>query len=271
MKTLLDFKTNRINLLFLILIVIVVISTCANRANAQGFGRGSSSLFVALEATNSNRTFGINSDLQDLKGAKVIQHGRTYGIVVGNRLVSGKMRLGSFSGQSGDSKPIQSNAFELGSNFNPLQLFASKSRFLEPYIIVSMETTKIKSEGTFIPPPVKAASAPAPSTCTCTCPSAGAQLDPDAAAAPTPVPYSGKFGSTRANVGVGLKAHIQKGKVFINLFGEMNYGLTLGTTASTQALLNTYVLNQVAFNMGASIGLTHKKPSVHRLRNISFR
>jgi len=50
----------------------------------------------------------------------------------------------------------------------------------------------------------------------------------------------------------------------------MNYGVTLGTTAPTQALLNTYTLNQVAYNVGASIGFIHIKTG-HRLRKASFR
>ena len=230
-------------------------------------------LYIGLEATNGSRAFQINSDLENLKGLKVVQHGKAYGLSLGNRLINGKLKLGNFSTPSGDGHPIQSHTFELGANFSPFQLINNLAHFFEPYLSVSVETTKINSNGTFIPPPSKPQP---PNTCSCQCPtSGGSQLDPDTPVANTPavnnpVPFSGNFGSTRANIGIGLRAHIQKGKLFLNLFGEAHYGITIGTTASTQALLNTYELNQTAVNVGASIGFIYKKSGL-RLRRVNFR
>lgn len=243
----------------LILLIAFALGIFVGKANAQG------GLYLGVEVSNSSRSFKINSDLQDLKGAKIMQQGRTYAITAGSRLINGRIRLGNFNASNEDSKPMQSNTFELGSTFSPLQLIAKRTPILEPYIMMSLETTKIKSTGTYTPPVAKASTA---STCPCQCPSANTPPDPEVAS--SPVPFSGDFGSTKANVGVGLKAHIQKGKLFLNVFGEMNYGLTLGTTASTQALLNTYVLNQVAFNTGITLGYIYTKTG-HRLRNVSFR
>jgi len=262
MKTSINSNTNGINF-HLIIITAFILGIVAGKAVAQG-------LYLGVEVTNGSRSFNVNSDLQDLKGIKVAQQGRIYGITVGNRLISGKIRLGNFGAPKGDSKPIQSNTFELGANFSPLQLIAKRTPILEPYLIVSMETSKVKTNGTYTPPAAKPAAAA--STCSCQCPTTvGGPADPDAV--PTvsaPVPFTGNFGSTKANVGVGLRAHVQKGKLFLTVYGEMNYGVTLGTTASTQALLNTYVLNQTAYNIGASIGFIHNK-SGHRLRRVSFR
>ena len=269
MKTYIRTNINEVNF-ELILFIAFAFGILAGKANAQVYRSIPSGLFVGIEASNSHRTFAVNSDLKDFSGMKVSQTGKTYGITVGSRLINGKLRLGNFSTANGNDPPIQSNSFELGSNFSPLQLITGRTHFLEPYMMLSVETTKMKTNGTFTPPVAKAAAA-AP-TCSCQCPSTvGGPADPDAL--PTvkePVPFSGNFGSTRANVGLGLKAHIQKGKLFLNVFGEMNYGVTLGTTASTQALLNTYVLKQVAFSTGVSLGYIYTK-SGHRLRKVSFR
>jgi hypothetical protein len=228
-------------------------------------------LYVSIETTTASRTFQINSDLENFKGVKARQQGKTYGVTVGNKLITGKVRVGNFTTESRESTPIQSNTLELGSNFHPLQFVNSKVRLIEPYVTVSFETTKIKSNGTFTPP-APAKKITSTSTCGCQCPSSsGTQPDPDVPS-PTnsPVSYSGNFGSTRLITGVGLKVHIQKGNLFLNLFGEMSYGLTLGTTASTQALLNTYVLSQTSVNFGAAIGLIRNK-SNRSLRKIRFR
>jgi hypothetical protein len=262
MKTSIKSNPNGINFHWII-ITVFILGIVAEKTAAQG-------LYFGVEVTSGSRAFNVNSDLKDFKGIKVAQQGRIYGITIGNRLISGKIRLGNFGAPKGDSKPIQSNTFELGANFSPLQLIAKRTPILEPYVIVSMETTKVKTAGTYTPPAAKPAAAA--STCSCQCPSSvGGPGDPDGQpVVSTPTPFSGNFGSTKANVGIGLRAHVQKGKLFLTVYGEMNYGVTMGTTASTQALLNTYVLNQTAFNFGASIGFIHTKTG-HRLRRISFR
>lgn len=242
---------------------------CAQEVSGQrADGLLTQGLYFGIETTSGSRSFKINSDLSNLKDAKVAQHGRTYGITIGNRLISGRVRLGNFTTAQNDNRPVRSNTFEFGANFSPLQLMAEQTPVLEPYLTLSIETTKIKSNGTFTPPPSKPNSS---STCSCTCTSGVSMPDPDATpAVNSPVPYTGSFGSTRVNAGVGLKAHVQKGSLFLTLFGEMNYGVTMGTTASTQALLNTYVLNQTTLNVGASIGYIYKKSGL-RLRRINFR
>jgi hypothetical protein len=265
MKT--DLKLNMKSFNFdLILFIAIVLGIFAGHANAQG-------LYIGLEASNSSRSFTVNSDLQNFNGAKLVQQGMLYGITMGNRLISGKMRLGNFRAAEGDDHPIKSNSFELVSSFSPLQLIVKRNPIIEPYVTLSMETTKIKTTGTYTPPAAKPKSPG--STCSCQCPSTvGGPPDPDgqatAAAISAPVPFTGNFGSTRASVGIGFKAHLQKGKLFLTVYGEMNYGISLGTTASTQALLNTYVLNQAAFNTGISLGYIYTKTG-HRLRKISFR
>jgi|GEM_PF-3046295 hypothetical protein len=270
MITKIKFDVNAIA--WLVHLGVLLTTLHAQDASAQRSGPFTKGLYIGIEAMSGSRTFEIKSDLQALKGNKIEQHGRTYGVTLGNRLISGKIRIGNFRASQGDSQPFQSNTFELGSSFSPLQLIAKRTPILEPYLTLSIETTKIKSSGSFTPPPSKPKSS---STCTCTCTSGGSMPDPDAlAAAPAvnnPVPYTGSFGSTRLNMGIGLKAHIQKGSLFLTLFGEMNYGVTMGTTASTQALLNTYILNQVAYNVGTSIGIIHFKSSGRRLRKIRFR
>ena len=127
MKTYIKSPMNGINFHFMI-IAAFILGMIAGKARAQG-------LYIGIEATSGSRTFNVNSDLQNLKGAKVVQQGRIYGITVGNRLISGKFRLGNFSAPKGDNQPIQSNTFELGSNFSPLQLIAKRTPIIEPYVL----------------------------------------------------------------------------------------------------------------------------------------
>src|SRR6185369_3682575 len=119
MKTSIKSTPNRINF-HSIIITALILAIVAEKAAAQG-------LYLGVEVTSGSRAFNVSSDLQDLKGAKIVQQGRIYGITVGNRLLSGKVRLGNFSEPKGGSKPIQSNSFELGANFSPLQLVAKRT------------------------------------------------------------------------------------------------------------------------------------------------
>jgi hypothetical protein len=269
MKTSTKLNLNGINFEVVLFIAIVLV-IFARIANAQTSSGG---LYLGVEVASGSRAFNVNSDLQNLKGIKVAQHGKTYAIIAGNRLINGKIRIGNFSAPEGGKQPIQSNSFELGSSFSPLQLVARRTPILEPYLTVSIETTKIKTGGTYTPPPTKPSGAGGGSTCNCTCPSSvGGPPDPDALPVISkPVPFAGNFGSTRANIGVGLKAHVQKGKLFLNIFGEMNYGVTLGTTSSTPTLLNTYVLNQTAYNVGVSVGYIYTRSTMRRLHKVTFR
>lgn len=226
-----------------------------------------------------NRKYSLHSDLPDLKGVSLVQSGRTYGVIFGSSLAMAKIKIGNFSSQKNDN-PIHSSSFELSLNISPLQLISKMDRKIEPYLVTSIETTNVYSSGTYTQSTVFQKNTNVPPPCSCTCDSTNTNgsgspiqhIDPRGTTSPdnAPAPYSGTFGSTRLNLGVGINVHLSKGSLFLNFFAEMKYGLAVGTTSSTQALLYTYALNQVVVNSGVSIGVS-KNRSQGRLRRNRFR
>lgn len=228
-------------------------------------------LYFGMESTYSSRQYTVHSDLKNLSGKKLVQEGRTYGVVFGSSLAMGKFSFGSFSSEGSTKEVIKSSSIELALHISPLQLLIKQDRVFEPYLVSSVETTKVNSDGTFTPPKTapKTGDPTASNSCGCTCPNASPP-SPAPALSNDPVPYSGNYGTTRINLGVGLNIHLTKGNMFLNLFGEMRYGIPAGTTASTQALLYTYALKQVAYSTGVSLGIS-KNRSHGRLRRNRFR
>ena len=47
---------------------------------------------------------------------------------------------------------MKSSSAELALNIGLLQLISKQDRVVEPYFVASVETTKVKSEGTYTPP-----------------------------------------------------------------------------------------------------------------------
>jgi hypothetical protein len=228
-------------------------------------------LHFGFEAASSTRKYTVHSDLATLKNKFLVQQGRTYALIFGSSLAKGRFSFGTFGSDKKDQTPIHSSSIELALNISPIQLFIKQDRAIEPYLVASVETTKVKSSGLYVPPPdLPAPSAAAtPSTCSCTCTSP-AQSSPSTKQDPSPVPYVGNYGTTRIILGAGLNVHLTKGPFFLNLFAEAKYGISAGTTYSTQALSYTYTLNQVTYTTGASIGIT-KDRSHGRLRKHRFR
>ena len=264
MKTNPKYLISRIACLYMpFTLASIVISANANAQQRD--------LYFGFESTTSTRKYTVHSDLENLSGKKLMA-GRTYGIIFGSSLAKGRLSFGKFSSAGNDTKSINSSSTELSINISPLQLLLKQDRVIEPYLVTSVETTKVKSSGVFTPPKVAAAPAAdaAASTCSCQCPSSPSPLSNSDAATPKPAPYSGNYGTTRINVGVGLNVHLTKGNMFLNIFGEMKYGIAAGTTSSAQALLYTYALNQVAYSVGAAIGIS-KDRSHGRLRRNRFR
>ena len=270
MKTNAKYSFNLIAGLYVTLISLLT----SVHANAQH-----RDLYFGFEATTSSRKYRVHSDLDNLNGKTLLQQGKTYAIIFGSSLATGKFSLGNFSSNSKDSKPMNSSSTELALNINLLQLFSKQDRVIEPYLVSSIETTKIKSVGTFMPETTDPKKPGDPNGCSCQCPGTSGTdsgvSDPNLTitADPkpkNPVPYSGNFGTTRFNVGAGINVHLSKGMFFVNIFAEMKYGVAAGTTSSTQALLNTYALNQVVYNTGAAIGIS-KNRSQGRLRRNRFR
>ena len=270
MKTNPKFLISRIALLYMPFALVSLL--ISSRANAQ-----QRDLYFGFESTTGTKKFSVHSDLTNLAAKALIQQGRTYAVIFGSSLIKGKFSLGNFSSEKRDQQPVHSSSTELAFNISPIQLFSKQDRVIEPYLITAVETTKVKSSGMFTPPKIPAAqgaaagAASAPSTCSCTCPNAvGLPGSPSAPTEPTPASYSGNYGTTRINVGVGLNVHLTKGSLFLNLFAEMKYGISAGTTYSTQALSYTYALSQVAYSTGISVGIT-KDRSHGRLRKNRFR
>lgn len=229
--------------------------------------------FVGVEMTNSSRSFTVTSDQSNLAGKRSVQ-GKRYAVVFGNRAVTGKFRLTDFTANQKEA-PIKSSAYELISNFQPLQFLQDKPRVIEPYFTFSLEAIKLQTSGVYTPPPPLSNSSTGPggagSTCTCTCPNSPAAPPAPKAVDDGPVPYSGHIITTRGNAGVGLKIHIEKDHFFFNVFAEMKYGIALGNTSSTQALLNTYSLAQKAVDFGVSMGYVRNKSMHTKTRRLRFR
>jgi hypothetical protein len=72
--------------------------------------------------------------------------------------------------------------------------------------------------------------------------------------------YSGKFKTSRMNVGVGFQTNIQRRNIFAHLFAEVRYGIVTGSQNTTPALLHTKASNMVAVDFGIALGLTGIKP-----------
>jgi hypothetical protein len=260
MKTLAKNKINLATLFtsFTLTSLLISVQTFAQR-----------DLYFGFESTMSNRKYSVHSDLNNLKGKTILQQGRTYAIIFGSSAVMGKFSLGNFSSSGKDNNPMTSSSTELSFNIGLLQLFSKQDRVIEPYFVSSVETTKVKSAGTFVPD----VATPPANTCTCTCTSGGESsltIVNAPASTKTPEPYSGNFGTTRINLGVGLNVHLSKGNFFLNLFAEAKHGIAAGNTASTQALLYTYALKQLVYSTGMAIGIS-KDRSHGRFRKHRFR
>jgi len=267
MKT--QFNSNS-HILFLVraIAILSLALLAATRAFSQWRPNGKN-FFVGTEIINSSRSFSITSDQPNMAGAHVLK-GTKYAVIFGTRAITGKVRLGDYA-TTAKEPTFKANGYEVVSNFQPLQFLEEKPRVLEPYLTFSLEGTTIHTSGTYTAPPAAKTTGNASgsgSPCSCTCPNTPpSPPKPD----PGPVPYSGKVVTTRGNVGVGLKLHIEKAHVFFNVFTEFKYGIALGNYSSTEALLNTYSLAQKGVDVGVSMGFVRNKSIVSKLRRTRFR
>jgi hypothetical protein len=94
---------------------------------------------------------------------------------------------------------------------------------------------------------------------------------PDPDQVPEQVPYTGNVKTTRGNIGIGLKMHIEKAHVFFDLFAEAKYGMTLGESRSPQPLASTKASAQKGFDVGVAMGFVRNKSAAKKRRGLKFR
>src|SRR5258708_7245658 len=113
MKTNAKYLISRIALLYMPFTLVSLIISANTNAQQRD-------LYFGFESTTSTRKYTVHSDMKSLSGKALIQQGRTYAIIFGSSLITGKFSLGNFSSGGRDQQPINSSSSELAINISPI-------------------------------------------------------------------------------------------------------------------------------------------------------
>lgn len=204
----------------------------------------------------------------------VAEEGFNLGVLFGGNVVQSRATIGIY--QSSKTVYQKVDVFEMagGLNFYPLQIKRNqKPNFFRPYLVASLERDKLSFFGSYELP--KPPSQPEkPKTCpnhTGSTPPGDPSGDPDQTSSgqqgPLPNPDQpqpassenkklGQIALSRLNVGVGMLLHIPSHqRMFMNLFAEAKYGLSLNQQPSGYGLARTEVSKPLIVNFGICLGL----------------
>lgn len=222
-------QDNRLKLVFLIICMLVMVfeSILTNGQSAV--------IYKGFEVNAGVRTGTITSDIAQINGSKLIQHGGRIGLVYGTNLVRTKIGFGYFSSGTktkGTIDLLQPNA---SVNVYPLAMLFKKPLRLEPYITGTLTYNNYKFYGYYLNED-------------------GGNVNYSNMEAP----YLGATRQLNSAVGIGLEFKILDQYDFIHLFSEMTYGYTITATSSIPELQDTHINKQAQVKIGLSFGAAQR-------------
>lgn len=253
-----------------IMFVIMQFQSCS--ARAQG-SPAASRIYLGFDVACGTRSFKLSSDISKLQGRRISQAGMNGGIIIGNNVVSGKLRQGYYRSSSTFSQPFDLIESEGILNLNALQALRRKFRYFEPYLTTGIERNSLKIYGHFVENEAEEEEITDEDCKSSGGPMGGPYLPAGTAhgstsndpadptedltegAVTSDTRLAGKIITSRATIGLGLKCNVPGKGYFLILYSEVKYGYALGISHTSSTLVQTKVSNQVSINVGISFGL----------------
>jgi hypothetical protein len=242
---------------------------------AQRYYQSQKKLFLGLEGGVGMRTFKLRSDIKEIDQLNVDEEGFNLGVLFGGNVIQSRARIGIY--QSSETVYQKIDVFEVegGLNFYPLQIKRNqKPNYFRPYLVASLGRDKLSFFGSYELPKPPQSQQEEPKTCpnhTGSTPPGDPSGDPDQIPSgqqgPLPDPDQpqpassenkklGQIASSRLNAGLGMMLHIpSRQRIFMNLFAETKYGLSLNQQPSGYGLARTEVSKSLIVNFGICLGL----------------
>ena len=248
-------------------IVLIVISMMAAFATtpvqAQGYRssyvRGPAKMMVALQAGLGTRSFTIKSDIDYLNKMRASQEGWESSLIFGGRMVRVRSGFGTFKTSMNELNTISQKSFTGMGNIYILDMMGKTNKYFHPYVVTGFDVNILEFKGSYIPKAPLILSNPNTQLPVCTCqltgPGSPQPIDP-AATSPTPGTNSAKMTSTQLVSGIGAELNFTKDGHFYSMFGEVRYGLPIGTTTQNPVLNNTDVKHNMAVTFGIGFGIS---------------
>jgi hypothetical protein len=265
MKTIFTSTIRRVVLIFIFSWTIISFPTHAQHYSNSRPKR----IFLGMQAGVGTRFFHLSSDLSELNIKNQIQEGGNVGIIFGDQRLVAKVRQGFFHSSSQEAKSQKQSESYVSVQYVPTRSRKKIFKYFSPYLTSGLSLNSIKSSGTYTPWSKKVNDISSPDCC---CKhqfsqGGGMMADPDQLNATVEKqdddaaePYSGKFKTSRLNIGVGFQTNIKKKNIFAHLFAEVRYGIVTASHNTVPALLHTNASNMVAVDFGVALGLTGIKP-----------
>ena len=196
----------------------------------------STPLYKGYEISLGLNQSSLRSGIPQLDKLKMTYLGTNLGFVVASSYAKLKTTLGYY--ESEPSVPYTMNMMQatVCGGVYPLRFLRAKYRTLEPYAVIGFAYQHTWFYGTYLP-----------------------NLDttsPRYNYSSTSEPSVGKTGVTQLNLGLGLEYQLMSYKiVFIHLFAEMNYGVSILGTASNKVLSGTVPINPSMITVGMNFGV----------------
>ena len=266
MKTQINQKLTRkiIIVLAIALAEFVVTASQAQNFHNRNFNRGGSTKpIIALTAGIGTRSFLIKSDIDYINNMKTTQQGWESALIFGGDKVKVRTGFGAFKTDLSDINSIKQTSISgLVNVYAPI-----KSKLFRPYLITGLGVNTLTFSGSFVPesPLPKLTQMP----CTCATPSTMDLLPPPNPGAPAseltlladepiaaePESHSGILTSTQLVSGLGGEIVFRKNGHYLSMFGEMRYGLPIGTTTQNASMNETKIKNNMSLTFGLAFGL----------------
>lgn len=252
----------------LIILVVMMTGLAVTSAQAQAFRNrnfnrgGSPKPIIALTAGMGTRSFLIKSDIDYINNMKATQEGWESSLLFGGDKIKVRTGFGAFKTELSDINSIKQTSINgLVNVYAPL-----KTKFFRPYFITGLGVNMVTFSGSFVPesPLLKL-------TQMCTCatqptsdllpptnpgePGAELTLQADEPITAKPESHSGILTSTQLVSGLGGEISLRKNGHYLSMFGEMRYGLPIGTTTQNASMNETKVKNNMALTFGLAFGL----------------
>lgn len=247
----------------LIFTLVTVIELVMMPVQAQVYKRNygsqqSTKTIVSFTTSMSTRGYSLKSDIPYLNGKRIGMQGWESTFSVGGNKIGGRGGYGAYKTQLAEGSTANLSSYSGHAN---IYLKDNKSAF-RPYAITGVSVNAITVQGSFIPDAPKLPTLP---QILCPC----MMTNPDGAdattfsepAATTPTNNAGQFTSTQMITGAGAEYNLLKSGGFLALFGEVKYGMPIGTTAQDAVMNHTKSKGNVVMTFGVSVGINSKRKS----------
>lgn len=214
-----------------ILIVTILLAIAVNSVSAQELRFSKRVIYRGVDGSFGGTSASISSNIAKLNGLKLNTEGGALGFVFGTESVRTTSRIGFYYSSSNVKQTIDQFVAGNAVNIYPIAIMRPEMSRVEFYLSVGADYSIFKFAGNY--------------------------LEKDARNQPGNIwdLYKGKINQLSLSGGLGIEYKVYDYDHFLHIYGVVRTGMPVMRQASTEALENTKIGQQLFFNVGIRCGL----------------